>query len=210
MVLAVFAKAMAGSLCGAKAGAEARREFYMYLNTVCYSDIQGLPVHEQMFAYAEAYRSAAATHCHHMTTDATSCTWPNGSVVLMLTAHAIELFLKGAILKRSPNAEVGNSHGIDDLSAAYKLQFPEPSFEWDILMRGGDGYPASFTPEQIKEIEALKKLIRDPSILYRYPVDKNRKEWPAILGFEPLEFLSKLERAKKDFERIRSQLANRS
>ena len=179
----------------------------MHLNTVSYSDIQGLQVHDQMFTYAEAYRNAAAIHCQHMIKDAASCTWPNASAVLMLTAHAVELFLKGAILKRSPNANVwDHQHSIDDLVAAYKAQFPESSFEWDIPFKGGDGYPDTFTVEQIKKIEELKKKIRCPSILYRYPVDKEGKEWRAMLGFEPRGFLSLLEQVETDFERIRSQL----
>lgn len=180
----------------------------MNLRTVSYSDIQGLPLHEQMFAYADGYRSAAVAHCRQMIKAPTFFTWPNASAVLMLTAHAIELFLKGAILKRNPAAKkrVLNHHSIDALARDYELSYPEQSFNWDFPFKGCGKYPKGFTKEQVKEIETLKKLIRCPSILYRYPADKDGKEWRAILGFEPRSFQFTLKELKADFRRIKRQL----
>jgi acetyl-CoA carboxylase carboxyltransferase component len=60
-----------------------------------------LPVPEQVFVYAEAYRKSSATLCQKMTDDPATFAWPHGSVVLMLGAHAVILFLKSALLKRN-------------------------------------------------------------------------------------------------------------
>lgn len=65
-----------------------------------HSEIGHLTVPEQLFDFANAYRSASAILCEKFeSADVTFCTWPNAAVVLMLAAHAVELFLKGTLLK---------------------------------------------------------------------------------------------------------------
>lgn len=132
----------------------------------------------------------------------------------MLSAHAVELFLKGALLKRDPTLDVWSyGHSIDSLSAAYRSQFLDASFAWDIP------FASSLTEaEWIKVMQDLNPSLSDaelkglrsaspaPSILYRYPVDKGGKEWRGLYGFEPGSFLSLLSQMEKDFERIKSQL----
>lgn len=163
------------------------------------SEILHLSVPARFFAYARAYRSAAAALCHHMATDRESRGWPNASVVLMLAAHAVELFLKGAIYFRDPTADIEH-HRIDALVEEYSKHYPEPSFAWDIPF-GGE-YPG-FTEA---EIQAIKKTAPVPSVLYRYPVDRGGKEWKIALGFDPITFLPVLDRMQDDFSGIESQL----
>jgi hypothetical protein len=192
----------------------------MFLNTVTNANIQYLQEPEQMFAYADAYRSAAAAMCGQMTAEATHYTWPNAVVILMLAAHAVELFLKGALLKRNPAANVRQTHNIGVLSAKYRLQFPEPSFEWDI--------PFSFGLPEAEWIELMKELVPrateveakgmreemrkrlsarpSPSVLYRYPTDNSGTAWSGDEGFEPHSFLTLLDHVEKDFKRIKSHL----
>jgi hypothetical protein len=192
----------------------------MCLNSISYADIQHLQEPEQLFAYADAYRSAAAAMCQQMTSDAAHSTWPNAVVVLMLTAHAVELFLKGALLKRSPAASFRNTHNIDFLSENYRLQFEGPSFEWDIPFNSGlteakrielmaEAFP-SLTESEIKEMskEMGKKQAasRPPSIVYRYPTDGSGTEWRGNEGFEPHSFLSLLDHVENDFKRIKTNL----
>lgn len=187
----------------------------MHWNTVSYVDIRQLQVPEQLFAYADAYRSAAAALCKQMMSDATPCTWPNAAVVLMLTAHAVELFLKGAILKRSPSTDVWTrGHNIDDLSADYRVQLPEPLFKWDIPFTSGlteaewKAQMKAVHPSLTEaEIERLKAATPAPSIRYRYPAEKGGQEWRVIEGFEPHSFLPLLDQVANDFKRIKSQLA---
>jgi len=163
------------------------------------SEILHLAVPQRFFEYAHAYRNAAYALCAKMTSEDVSNTWPNATVVLLLAAHATELFIKGAILCRAPAATMEH-HRIDDLSAEYRKLYPEPFFEWDIPFR------TEYLGIAETEIEALKKTTPVPSILYRYPVAKGCKEWNGVFGFEPHSFLKLLDQVKHDFDRIKTQI----
>lgn len=133
----------------------------------------------------------------------------------MLAAHAVELFLKGALLKRNPGLDVWNhGHNIDTLQDEYRSNFKESVFEWEIpfsqltvdewvAMKAGW---KPLTDEQIKEARARQKM-PTPSILYRYPVDRGGKEWTGLYGFVTPSFLKLLDQLGKDFDRIKSHLA---
>ena len=164
------------------------------------SEIIHLSLPQRFFEYAQAYRNAASVLCLTMTLEDASCTWPNATVVMLLAAHATELFLKGAVLARNPAAMIEHHH-IDDLSVEYRKRFPETSFEWDIPFK------TNWSDMAEDEIEALKKKVPIPSILYRYPVAKGGKEWSGAFGFEPNSFAEVLEQLKHDFERIKAQIA---
>lgn len=184
-------------------------------NILVHSDMRELPIPDQLLSYADAYRNASTVLCKKMIDDANICTWPNGAVVLMLAAHAVELFLKGILLKRNPTTDVwSHGHSIDSLSAEYRSQFPNPSFSWDIpfacsateadwakVMQGMD---PSLSKDEIKQ---LKLVSPAPSICYRYPMDRGGSDWPGLYGFEPHSFLLVLSQVKSDFDRIKSQLA---
>ena len=181
-----------------------------------YSDIVDLPVSEQLFGYANAYRSSAAVICAKFESaeDVTFCTWFNGAVVLMLAAHAVELSLKGALLRRTGDKVWSYGHNIDQLAEKYRETFQgEPTFAWDI--------PFASTLTETEWIAQMKQLnpdttdaelknlisgLPDPSILYRYPVSKHGKKWQGLYGFYPPEFNHILSRVECDFDRIRSHL----
>jgi hypothetical protein len=187
----------------------------MPLDLISYSDMRQLQVPEQLFSYADAYRSSAAVLCRQMKKDASSRTWPNGAVVLVLAAHAVELFLKGALIKRIPAKKVcAYQHNLDKLSEKYHSQFPESKFKWDIPF--ASRLTAAEWTKQVREfipsltgaeIKRLRDATPAPSILYRYPVDKRGWEWHGLYGFEPHSFLVLLDKVKKDFKRIKSHLA---
>ena len=172
----------------------------MNWNMVTDSELAHLSVPERFFEYAKAYRNAASALCASMASDKTMCTWPNANVVMLLAAHATELFLKGAILARDPAASVAH-HFLDELHAEYKKRFPEPPFEWDIPFRTEWG---TFTEA---EVRVMKKNTPIPSMLYRYPVAKGGKEWNGAFGFEPNLFASTLDQLHGDFKRIMAQIA---
>ena len=77
---------------------------------------------QRFVLYARAYLDAALVLCEHMIAHEAQRTWPNATVVLMLTAHSVELFLKGAILSRDVNAKVSD-HRIDLLSSKYEALY---------------------------------------------------------------------------------------
>lgn len=163
------------------------------------SEMVHLSLPQRFFEYAQAYRNAASALCLTMTSEDEACIWPNATVVMLLAAHATELFIKGAILARDPTAMIEH-HRIDDLSVEYRKRFLESSFEWDIPFK-------TEWPDIAKaEIEALKKTVPIPSILYRYPVGKGGEEWNGAFGFEPNSFMGVLGQLKRDFDRIKVQI----
>ena len=137
------------------------------------SEIQHLTVPEKLFAYAESYLRAATALCEQLVAGNAPCTWADGAVVLMLSAHATELFLKGLLLRRVPEQQVWNrGHDIEGLTA-----------------------------DEIATLSPFRDA--PPSILYRYPVGKMGKDWNGFYGFEPNSFLPVLRELKHDFTRLR-------
>ena len=57
--------------------------------------------------------------------------WPNAAVVLLTAARATELFLKGMIIAKTPDADV-QSQNIDLLARTFRLLYPEQELAWDI------------------------------------------------------------------------------
>ena len=150
---------------------------------------------QRFVLYAHAYLNSALLSCQQMVTYDTQRTWPNATVILMLSAHSVELFLKGAILSRDNCAKVGD-HRIDLLIEKYSELYAEHGFEFDVPFR--TEYP-SISEE---EIQALKKTEPVPSILFRYPVRKSGVEWQGVHGFEADGFLRILSNLQSAYERI--------
>jgi len=173
----------------------------MNWNMVTDSELAHLSVPERFFEYAKAYRNAASALCASMASEKTMCTWPNANVVMLLAAHATELFLKGAIFARDPTASVEH-HFLDDLNVEYKKRFSEPAFEWDIPFKTEWG--------NLTEVEVrVFKKNPPPSMLYRYPVAKGGKEWNGAFGFEPNSFVSTLDQLGRDFQRIMAHISKK-
>jgi len=55
----------------------------------------------QFLAFSEAYLYSAANLCSILAASPSESTYPKGAVVLSLTFHGIELFLKAAILEKA-------------------------------------------------------------------------------------------------------------
>lgn len=162
---------------------------------ITYSEIQGTETPVQFAEYAHAYRNAAECLCEKMLEDPVHETWPNASVVLMLSAHAVELFLKAAILARRKDADIGH-HNIYELANQYNQIFTEPELEWDIpfqVVRAG-----SSTEELINVVRGRPVY----SMLFRYPTSKSGSEWAGAFGFEPRAALISLQGLLKEFQRL--------
>ncbi len=145
--------------------------------------------------YAHAYLNSALLSCEQMAAYVEQRTWPNATVVLMLAAHSVELFLKGAILARESHAKVSD-HRIDLLSEKYRQLYPEPAFEFEVPFR--TEYPNMSEEEK----QTLKKTEPVPSILFRYSVRKSGVEWEGIHAFEADSFLRILSSVSNAYERI--------
>lgn len=173
----------------------------MNWNMITDSELAHLSLPERFFEYAKSYRNAASSLCATMASEKAMCTWPNANVVMLLAAHATELFLKGAILSRESTALIEH-HVLDDLNVEYKRLFREPSFEWDIPFKTEWG---DLTGIEIRTLKKATPVV--PSMLYRYPVAKGRKEWNGAFSFEPNSFVEVLDQLACDFQRIMAQIA---
>lgn len=164
------------------------------------AEIRRLSVPEKMFSYADSYLRGALALCEVLA-QSVKCTWADGSVVLMMSAHATELMLKGMLLKRMPAQDVWKlSHDLQKLSDEYRAQFPESEFEWEVPFR--KEYPSDMTAEEIAQLAPLRDA--PPSILFRYPVNTAGQDWRGLYGFEPNSFIPVLRRMNIDFDRLRS------
>jgi len=63
---------------------------------------------DQYAAYASAYLQSAQILCATLVRSHQEATYEKGNVALYLAAHAIELFLKGAIMRKAPDEKLGH------------------------------------------------------------------------------------------------------
>jgi hypothetical protein len=87
-------------------------------------DTENLSSPEQFADLANAYLDSGILLCSEMSNGSFSANFGRGRVVLFLSLHSVELFLKGAILKRSPSAAL-NTHVVRDLQSTYNELYPE-------------------------------------------------------------------------------------
>lgn len=161
--------------------------------------IRCLSVSDQLFAFAHAYLAAAQVLCDDAVSRSFERDWPTGAVVLMNSAHAVELFLKATVLKREPTHDVeAYGHNIHALAGLYESLYPGDEFAWEIPFR--NALPDSLTR---KEACFVRKVSAEASIEFRYPVTKQGCQWLTLRGFEPHSFRRELRRIQDDFDRIR-------
>jgi len=162
------------------------------------SKMNALTVPERFSAYAHAYLRAASRMCQHINRDPLQYGFPDASVVLLLATHSVELFLKGAILKRNPCAQVGH-HRLTDLHHEFDRLFPEPECRWELP------FETEYIGFTEMETALLSKRDTPPSIRFRYPTNSEKKPWSGIHVFQPEMFartLMELEQAYAKIEKI--------
>jgi hypothetical protein len=150
---------------------------------------------QRFVLYAKAYLQSSQALCREMVEKERYRSWPNAAVVLLLAAHSVELFLKGAILGRDPKANIAHHH-ISKLVQQYESLFKEPEFELEVPFR------TEYLDISEEEIEALKKREPVPSVMFRYPVASPGVEWHGLHALEPLGFLEILDNLEKAYARI--------
>ncbi|WP_181382159.1 hypothetical protein [Shewanella sp. BC20] len=151
------------------------------------------------FDFADAYLAASLDVCARMQSNTSEDTWPNASVALMLAAHSVELFLKGALISRGSKHSL--SHKIDDLFAQYSAVFPENEFKFDCL------FVTEYLGYSDDEISKAKEL-KSPqaSVIFRYPVNKPGLEWKGIYGLNSSDFTKKLAVLGQSYTRLRQSI----
>jgi len=165
------------------------------------SELLNLSIPERYLEYSEAYLNSASTLNSAMLSGQQENSWPNAAVVLMLSAHAVELFLKGAMYFKDANAHIAH-HNIETLYKTYLNEYKDQSYFFEMP------FISEYPSMSEAEIQALQKEVKPPlpSILYRYPTESSTKEWGGAQGFEASSFSLILSKLQNDFKRLRNEI----
>lgn len=146
------------------------------------------------FAYADAYLGSAERLCKVLARSNRKATFERGAVVLFLSAHAIELFLKGAISLKAPRERFG--HDLAMLKARYDKLYAAKRFHFKLPFGVVQLPPAEWhAPPQNHPTESER---------FRYPGDNRYEPWQGVHGIEAGSLLRVLHALERDFARLQS------
>ena len=170
------------------------------------SDLASLSIPLQFLSFSDAYLDSASRLCAVLERSPRKSNYARGSVVLYLTFHAIELFLKGAILERKPNEKLGN-HDIQVLSKRYNKLYPGMKYEFHapFISRDEPDLSHLFSSEIIEEVKIYIKESKQKNPWdqrHRYPRNLDGQPWGGLVGFEPGSFLVVIKKLKVDIARL--------
>lgn len=172
---------------------------------VAESDLASLSVPRQFLSFSDAYLDSASRLCTVLKRSTRKSNYARGCVVLFLTFHAIELFLKGAILERKPKERLID-HDIQVLSNRYNKLYRGRKYEFHAPFISRDEAHLSdfFSPE---DIEGVKLYIRESEKKnpldqrHRYPRSRVGEPWDGAVGFEPESCLVDIKKLKANIAR---------
>ncbi len=175
---------------------------------VHFSEIESLSASLQFLAFSEAYLYSAARLCSALAASPTESTYPRGAVILSLSFHGIELFLKAAILEKVPNEQFGGKvgHDLEELGKRYANLYPGKKFSFEIPFRTEETdlvNPDPIVVEELKRSIAEHKRATPADQLNRYPRDIEGKPWDGIYAFEPNSFAAVITKAQQDVARLK-------
>jgi len=161
--------------------------------------LSGLPVPLQFVAFADAYLDAAARLCKILKRSSRKSTYPRAAVIEFLIFHAVELFLKAAILQKKPNESL--HHKIEHYEKRYRNLYTRKKYAIDIPFK--TEY-LGFKPAQI----AARKASIMPTFdqINRYPADKKGKKWSGIYAIDPSAVLMLIDNLQADFRRLQVEI----
>ena len=178
----------------------------MIWRMVTESDLASFSVPRQFLSFSDAYLDSASRLCTVLKRSPRKSNYARSSVVLYLTFHAIELFLKGAILERNPKEKLKN-HDLQILSSRYSNLYRGRKYEFlaPFISREKIDLSEIFDPEIIEEVkvyieESEKKNPLDQR--HRYPRNLEGQPWRGSVGFEPGSFLVVIKKLKSDIARL--------
>ncbi|NTV15165.1 MAG: hypothetical protein HGA96_14740 [Desulfobulbaceae bacterium] len=163
-------------------------------------DSQTIP--DRFFSFSTAYLDSAERLCKTLIELPLEANYERGAVVLYLTFHATELFLKGAIISQKPNESV-KGHDVETLFNRYKKLYKAKRFQFKLHFKAE--YPGLEPPEILE----AKKEMPPQDQLNRYPTSNEGIEWEGIFSIEPISFLEIINKIKSDFEKIKIEIQNK-
>lgn len=170
------------------------------------SDLASLSIPRRFLSFSDAYLDSASRLCTVLKRSPRKSNYARGSVVLYLTFHAIELFLKGSILERKPNEKLGN-HDIQSLSNRYINLYPGKKFKFHapFISRDEANLSDFFSPKDIEEVKIYIKESKQKNPWdqrHRYPGNREGQPWDGAVGFEPESCLVAIKKLKADIARL--------
>ncbi|XAH25456.1 hypothetical protein AAFF27_09755 [Xylophilus sp. GW821-FHT01B05] len=176
-----------------------------------FSDIQKKPVADQLLVFSDAYLDSAAALCKMMCGAKNEANYAHGAVVMSLTFHALELFLKAAIVRKVPDESFGKGlgHDLDHLYKRYSELYPGKPMEFDLPFRQEpldvSALASQFGEDFLTEVKKQSKSMPQDQ-LHRYPINLRGDEWRAALGFEPYSFSLVLQKLRDELGTIRKNM----
>lgn len=149
---------------------------------------------QSFFSYSIAYLTSAEHLCSLLARSYRRATFERGAVVLFLARHAVELFFKGAIVRKSPGEKY--DHDLDRLQNRYYKLYPGKVYVLKIP------FGANFTGMSEEEMIAAKARVPPLDQRFRYPSDRFGKVWPETWGFEANSFLVELKALKTSLDKV--------
>lgn len=173
------------------------------------SELGPLSIALRYLALSDAFLDSALRLCTVLKQSPRKFNYARGSVVQYLVFHAIELFLKGAILEKEPTEKLIN-HDIQALSKRYRNLYKAKKYEFDapFLAKEPSGddlikfYGSTDLVEKHKSFRKESKKKNPQDQLLRYPANVEGQEWTREDGFEPVSFLLVLRKLKGDLGQL--------
>lgn len=143
---------------------------------------------ELFFRLALAYADSSHQIVRSMLAGDLPQTFAHAQTTHFLFAHAVELFLKGAILKSTDAIET--HHHLQLLYNRYRNLYPKKKFD--------------FTGRIVETVEENPKSPH--SEFPRYPVDSEGNVWEGYNAYTLETWLTETEHLREDFERLIPQI----
>ena len=164
-------------------------------NLLVPTQLASLPLPQQYATYALAYLDSAQRLCGVLARSHRKATFERGAVVHYLAAHSIELFLKGAILRRAAAEKL--THDLDHLHKRYKKLYPEKRYKLENPFQ--TNYPDGMSSADKR---MLKALTPPTDQLFRYPNDRDGNPWIGAHGIQANLFQQQLTTLRQEFEHL--------
>ena len=160
--------------------------------------INGMSIPQQFAAFADAYLDSAERLCKVLKISTRKASYERGSVVLYLTFHSVELFLKAAVLEKAPTEKL--NHNIEHYGRRYRNLYPGGKYSFEIPFK------TEYVGFEPTEVEKLKKSEPAKDQINRYPTDRNGNEWNGVFAFDPVSFILIIDSLKDDFKRLKAEI----
>ena len=175
------------------------------------AEIEKLRISLQFLSFSEAYLYSASLLCANLVSEPSESTYPRGAVVLSLSYHGIELFLKAAILEKKPDEQFKGKpgHDLEYLGKRYEKIYPGKEFNFKVPFGTEEIELVDPDPEIIEEIKkfiAEQKKSTPADQINRYPRDIEGKPWHGIYAFEPTTFSLEIDRVRNDINRLKTKI----